>query len=213
MDSASDAEKWDLNQERVFLENLMQTRFNFFLVVFGLWMVTVASITSKPSKLVFLGFGIVICFLLWLTIRRICQKVIAALSLLGADTKHPMKQVASAAGEDRFIKVTSNQLIGYIIPVLCISLFIFWFFYIAMSPAEKRVQFQNAVSFSSERTTKHFPSSQCASTIQIVRFCESKAETQPHLHPALLRLSAMISQYLKAGQDSASFVPHAEMTN
>lgn len=119
----------------------MQTRFNFFLVVFSLWMVTVASITSKLPKIVLLGFGIVICFLLWLTIRRICQKVIAALSLLGADTKHPMKQVASAAGEDRFIRVTSNQLIGYVIPVLCISLFIFWFFYLAMSPAEKRVQF------------------------------------------------------------------------
>ena len=81
MDSPSDAEKWDVNQERVFLENLMQTRFNFFLVVFGLWMVTVASITPKLPKLVFLGFGIVICSLLWLTIRRICQKVIAAFSL------------------------------------------------------------------------------------------------------------------------------------
>jgi hypothetical protein len=152
-----DAKKWDLDQERVFLENLMETRFNFFLVVFGLWMVTVASITSKLPKLVFLGFGIVICFLLWLTIRRICQKVIAALGLLGADTKHPMKQVASAAGEDRFIRVTSNQLIGYIIPVLCISLFIFWFFYIAMSPAEKRVQFQKRSELSA-RTTKRFPS-------------------------------------------------------
>jgi preprotein translocase subunit SecE len=140
MDSPSDAEKWDVNRERVFLENLMQTRFNFFLVVFGLWMVTVASITPKLPKLVFLGFGIVICSLLWLTIRRICKKVIAALGLLGTDAKHPMKQVASAAGEDRFIRwVTSNQLIGYIIPVLCISLFVLWFLYIVMSPAEKRV--------------------------------------------------------------------------
>ena len=177
MDTPSDAEKWDVNQERVFLENLMQTRFNFFLVVFGLWMVTVASITPKLSKLVFLGFGIVICSLLWLTIRRICQKVIAALGgLLGADAKHPMKQVASAAGESRFIRVTSNQLIGYIIPVLCISLFILWFFYIAMSPAEKPVKFHKNRQLSSERTTKRFPS-QCASAIQIVRPSESTAET------------------------------------
>jgi hypothetical protein len=146
MDSRSDADKWDVNQERVFLENLMQTRFNFFLVVFGLWMVSVASITPKLSKLVFLGFGIVICSLLWLTIRRICQKVIAALGLLKADAKHPMMQVASAAGESRFIRVTSNQLIGYIIPVLCISLFILWFFYIAMSPAEKRVELRAIIS-------------------------------------------------------------------
>src|SRR5438034_10152572 len=99
MDSPSDAGKWDVNQERVFLENLMQTRFNFFLVVFGLWMVSVASIKPKLPKLVFLCFGIVICSLLWLTIRRICQKVIAALDLLGAATRHPMKQGASSAGQ------------------------------------------------------------------------------------------------------------------
>ena len=55
---------------------------------------------------------------------------------------------------------------------------------------------ENAVSFSSARTTKRFPSSRCASTIQIVRPLESIAETQPQLQPALLRLSAMISQYL-----------------
>ena len=38
------------------------------------------------------------------------------------------------------------------------------------------------------------PSPRCASRIQIVRPLESIAETQPQLHPALLRLSAMISQ-------------------
>ena len=39
----------------------------------------------------------------------------------------------------------------------------------------------NAVSFSFARTTKRFPSSQCASAIQIVRPLESMAETQPQL--------------------------------
>ena len=53
----------------------------------------------------------------------------------------------------------------------------------------------NALSFSSARTTKRFPSSRCASTIQIVRQSESIADTQPQLQPALLRLSAMISQF------------------
>jgi hypothetical protein len=36
---------------------------------------------------------------------------------------------------------------------------------------------KNAVSFSSARTTKRFPSSRCASAIQIVRPLESQAET------------------------------------
>jgi hypothetical protein len=54
---------------------------------------------------------------------------------------------------------------------------------------------RNAVSFSCARTTKRFASSRCASAIQIVRPRQSIAETQPQLQPALLRLSAMISQF------------------
>jgi hypothetical protein len=42
----------------------------------------------------------------------------------------------------------------------------------------------NAVNFSSARTTKRFPSPRCASTIQIVRPSQSRADTQPQLHPA-----------------------------
>src|SRR6266567_9531433 len=53
----------------------------------------------------------------------------------------------------------------------------------------------NAVSFSSARTTKRFPSSRCASATKIVRPRESTVATQPQLQPARLRLSAMISQY------------------
>ena len=49
-----------------------------------------------------------------------------------------------------------------------------------------------AVSFSSARTTKRFPSPSCASAIQIVRPLESIAETHAQLQPAFLRLSPMI---------------------
>ena len=40
-----------------------------------------------------------------------------------------------------------------------------------------------------------FPSSRCASAIQIVRPLDSIAETQPQLHSVLLRLSAITSQF------------------
>ena len=50
---------------------------------------------------------------------------------------------------------------------------------------------RNAVSISSARTTKRFPS-RCASAIQIVRPSASIAETQPQLQPALLRFSAAL---------------------
>src|SRR5216117_3858124 len=55
---------------------------------------------------------------------------------------------------------------------------------------------QQAVErFADATATKRLPSSRCASAIQIVRPLESIAEAQPQLHPALLRLSAMVSQY------------------
>ena len=124
------ADKWDVNQERVFLENLMQARFNFFLVVFGAWIVAVASIPQKVPKLVFLAFGLTICFLLWLAIRRICQKVIAALTFILDDGTHAATQVHAAAGRSRIIRVRSNHLIGYYIPLLCIVVLLVWGLYI-----------------------------------------------------------------------------------
>jgi hypothetical protein len=130
MHTQSAGQQWDVNQERVFLENLMQTRFNFFLVVFGLWIIGVANTVNKPAKLVFLFFGIVICTLLWLAIRRICQKVMAALRIIKADPDHAVNQVAREAGEDPFIRFRSNHLIGYVIPLLCILLLVVWFFYV-----------------------------------------------------------------------------------
>src|SRR5262249_40595648 len=53
-------------------------------------------------------------------------------------------------------------------------------------------------------TTKRFPSPRCASATNIVRPFEPTLDTHPQLQPALLRLSAMISQYF-THQDSASF--------
>jgi hypothetical protein len=70
---------------------------------------------------------------------------------------------------------------------------------------------RNAVSISSDRTTNLLPLSRCPSTIQNVRPLESTAETQPKLQPALLRLSAMISQYRFTRRDSCPFALHTAM--
>jgi hypothetical protein len=64
----------------------------------------------------------------------------------------------------------------------------------SQATANRRFRSINALNFSSACTTKRFPSSRCASAIQIIRPLESIVETQPKLQPALLSLSAMISQ-------------------
>jgi hypothetical protein len=72
-------------------------------------------------------------------------------------------------------------------------------FFLRNTAEERDDHSVNMASFSSARTTKRFPSPRCASTIQIVRPSQSKAATQPKLHPALLRLSAssVVSQKRK----------------
>ena len=69
-----------------------------------------------------------------------------------------------------------------------------------------------AVNFSSARAQPNVPLLRCASAIQIVRPLESMAETQPQLHPALLRLSAIISQLRFTPDNYASFALHTAMT-
>jgi len=61
---------------------------------------------------------------------------------------------------------------------------------IALSNSKK------AVNLSSACTTKRLPSSLWASATKIVRPSRATVATHPHVQPALLRLSAMISQYL-----------------
>ena len=50
--------------------------------------------------------------------------------------------------------------------------------------------FRNAVSFSSARITKRFPSPRCTSAVKIVRPSKSTPVTQPPLQQAVLRWSA-----------------------
>ncbi len=57
----------------------------------------------------------------------------------------------------------------------------------------RRFEFHKAVSLSSARTMKRFPSLRYASARNIVCQLESTAETQPQLQPALLRLSRLRS--------------------
>ena len=80
------------------------------------------------------------------------------------------------------------------------------------SPQSPLQSSRKAANFSSPRTTNRFPSSRCASAIQIVRPAKSRADTQPQLHPALLRLSAMISQYFKTRHRNPSGYASAAST-
>jgi hypothetical protein len=79
---------------------------------------------------------------------------------------------------------------------------------------ESRVTFassRNAVSFSSECTTKRFPSSRCASAIQIVRRLGSTPEPQAPLQPALLSHAEISRATEQADQGAAKLQPEGRV--
>ena len=63
---------------------------------------------------------------------------------------------------------------------------------------------------SSARTTKRFPSSRCASAIQIVRPLESIAETQPQLRALIATPSRKLMKSRKDNNDIENEAGHSE---
>ena len=59
------------------------------------------------------------------------------------------------------------------------------------------------------RAERTFPLPRCASAIQIVRPLEAIAETQPQLHPALLR-GVLIMGFSPAGKRSDAWLVHSK---
>ncbi|GJE49974.1 hypothetical protein GOFOIKOB_3015 [Methylobacterium tardum] len=104
---------WDLSQERVFIENLLNQRFNFMMVFFSLVIagaINARSIPFASSGIAALGYWI--CRLLAKAVARAQEKLDAILFELSKDYMHPV------AFTDREAKSTVSQrkLIGYRIP-------------------------------------------------------------------------------------------------
>lgn len=106
-------------EERDFSENLLCTRFNFFLIFFSL-VVGGAISTSDPLYFkIVLCLGATISFLLALTIARIQKKLDIILEDLFKTEDHVMKII-----NDRCTGISMRKLIGYWIPTICCSVLI-----------------------------------------------------------------------------------------
>ena len=74
---------WTFYNEREFLENLLQTRFNFLLVVYAMFFnVFFLTKCGTLSKIVILVIGLIITLLIWKIIFRIYKKVNVLLCVL-----------------------------------------------------------------------------------------------------------------------------------
>lgn len=108
--------KWDMSQERAFMENLLSQRFNYFIVFYSI--VVAGFVNSKNllySQLILI-LGAIITTLLGSTLHRAQQKLDLILEELFNDKSHPATIINDKAGGS---KGSKRRLIGITIPAIC----------------------------------------------------------------------------------------------
>ena len=129
-----DAGNWNLSDEREFMENLLCQRFNFFIVMFSLFLTAAFTAQSRIACTAILGVGAVVSLLVALTVYRAYIKHRWIMKHIYNHHKcHPTTRVNDGVDKYRlFGKVTDkndrawrcftvNWLIGIFVPVLCVS--------------------------------------------------------------------------------------------
>ncbi|MGB8420862.1 helix-turn-helix domain-containing protein [Paraburkholderia sp.] len=81
---------WDMSQERVFLESLMNQRFNFFVVFFSVVIAGAANAKSQRFLQLILTFGFIVELLICPLIYRAQFKLNLIVEYLESDLSHPM---------------------------------------------------------------------------------------------------------------------------
>lgn len=109
---------WDMSQERVFIEQLLNQRFNFFLILFSVTVAGAVNVRSQALLIGVLAIGLVIEALLALVLARSQKKLDLILNELKKDKYHPMSVIDGMAGSTG----SKRRLIGIWIPRLCCTL-------------------------------------------------------------------------------------------
>ncbi|HBC3836587.1 hypothetical protein CGI59_13820 [Vibrio parahaemolyticus] len=121
MDVKSNIEigSWSLSEERVFMENLLCQRFNFFLVLFGLFLAGGFGANDQQKSLIF-GIGFFVELMMWLMVYRAHVKHDWIMKYLYEQHEHPVAQVneaVKAKGLINFISV--SKITGIVMPLSC----------------------------------------------------------------------------------------------
>jgi hypothetical protein len=106
--------EWTMSDERAFMENLLCTRFNFFLVFFSLIVAGGIAASDPVHFRIIFCLGAAICVPFALTIARAQAKLDIALAELLGREGHPVKILNDACPG-----VSMRKWIGYWIPFIC----------------------------------------------------------------------------------------------
>ena len=121
-----DVSDWTLSQEREFIENLYVARFNFFIVVFSLFVTAGFANTFTTYKAAVFVAGAVILAILWLTLYRAYLKLDRILRLLFRDKpEHVTAKIERLMNLEGFEpRYRVSRLMGVYLPLLCIVLMV-----------------------------------------------------------------------------------------
>lgn len=119
---------WNIWDERKFMEELLNTRFNFFLVTYTLFFATLFQLSAPLSRLAVATVAFCLLFLLWIAILRIYEKFIIIAKILfnipGNTVLHVIKKELRFSSKV-FVKGEVLTLVYVYIPMVSlISLFI-----------------------------------------------------------------------------------------
>jgi hypothetical protein len=64
---------WTFYQEREFVENLLQTRFNFLIAIYTLFLLPFFQVNDKNTKMVILFLGLIIVGIMGLAVYRVLE--------------------------------------------------------------------------------------------------------------------------------------------
>lgn len=113
---------WSFSDEREFMENLYVGRFNYFLVIFSLFLTAGFANTFTTYKSVVFYFGGFILFLVWLPLYRGYKKHDRIMRIIFRNTPdHPANKIESIMHLEGYKpKYKASKLMGVYIPWLCI---------------------------------------------------------------------------------------------
>lgn len=144
MKAQKDETDWNFYHERQHVENLFYSRFNFFLVLYGMIVAAAASLESAIAGLekckdpdVYLNIicgllicGIFILVLVWFTLRRNCQTLNIILQIIDRLPPHHSSPILSEYMKANSNILSSRTLMSMVIPPCCILSLVIYLVYI-----------------------------------------------------------------------------------
>ena len=121
-----DPGKWTLSDERQFAENLFVARFNFFLIVFSLFVTAAFANNFQSHKSIVFYAGALLLFLVWMTLYRAYRKYDRILQVIFQNKpEHPLSQIERILTLEGYKpKYRVSRHMGITIPWVCLILLI-----------------------------------------------------------------------------------------